>query len=329
MSILITGATSAVGYFIAKRVLEEEKDKEIKILIRSKKPPEHLVEMGLNLVKGDLTDKRSLDDALKDVHTIYNVAGEARENIPSQLYYDVNHIGTKNLLESFVKNRGERFLHVSTVGIYGYKLPSYPINEDYPKKSNHPYHESKWLAEQELFEFSNKHDFFATTVRPPYIVGPRDRQMAPKLFDFLLNDKKIPLIRNGRATLSFVHHEDVANALIKCGKTPTANGEAFNIVGGTITARDLFETIGSICGKEPSFMRINFGVAYTIGLISELIAKITRSKPKLTRRRARQFSRSRQYDISKIKNIANFKPKYTIKEALEDAYNWMKEVKLA
>ena len=329
MSILITGATSAVGYFIAKRVLEEEKDKEVKILIRSKKPPEHLIELGLDFVRGDLREKKSLDIALKDVNTIYNVAGEARENIPSQLYYDINHIGTRNLLKSFVKNKGERFLHVSTVGIYGYKLPSFPIDEDYPKKSDHPYHESKWLAEQELFKFSNQYDFFATAVRPPYIVGPRDRQMVPKLFDFLLNEKKIPLIRNGKAILSFVHHEDVANALIKCGRIPTANGEAFNIVGGTITVRNLFETIGEICEKKPKFMRINYGVAYTLGLVSELIVKISGSTPKLTRRRTNQFSRSRQYDISKIKNIVNFKPKYDVKEALEDAYNWMKEVNLA
>ncbi|MCG3219874.1 MAG: NAD-dependent epimerase/dehydratase family protein, partial [Candidatus Heimdallarchaeota archaeon] len=274
MTILITGATSAVGYFIAKRVVEEENDEKIKILIRSKKPPEHLAKVGLDFVKGDLTNKKSLVKALQGVNTIYNAAGEARENIPAKLYYDVNHIGTRNLLESFVENKGEKFLHVSTVGIYGYKLPSFPITEDYPKKSDHPYHESKWLAEQELFRFSDDYDFFATAVRPPYIVGPRDRQMAPKLFDFLLKDKKIPLIGNGKATLSFVHHEDVADALIKCGKTPAANREAFNIVGGTITARELFESIGDICGKVPNFMRINYGLAYTIGLVSELAAKI-------------------------------------------------------
>jgi nucleoside-diphosphate-sugar epimerase len=328
MSILITGATSAVGYFIAKKVLEEGKNQDIKILIRSKKPPKHLTEMGLDFVKGDLTDKKSLVKSLKGVKTVYNAAGEARENIPPNLYYEVNHIGTKNLLEAFVENKGERFLHVSTVGIYGYKLPSFPIAEDYPKKSDHPYHESKWLAEQELFKSSSNNDFFATAVRPPYIVGPRDRQMAPKLFDFLLKDKKIPLIRNGKARLSFVHHEDVADALMKSGNTPKANGEGFNVVGGSIRAKNLFETIGSICGKEPNFMRIGYGVAYTVGLISELTAKLTKSTPKITRRRANQFSRSRQYDISKIERIAGFKPKYSVKEALEDAYNWMKEVKI-
>ena len=328
MSILITGATSAVGYFIAKKALEKEKSKEIKILIRTKKPPKHLANMGLDFVKGDLNDKKSLVKSLKGVKTVYNAAGEARENISPNLYYDVNHIGTRNLLEAFVENKGERFLHISTVGIYGYKLPSSPITEDYPKKSDHPYHESKWLAEQELFKFSNDHSFFATAVRPPYIVGPRDRQMAPKLFDFLLNDKKIPLIGKGKAILSFIHHEDVADALIKSGNTPKANGEAFNVVGGTITAKELFETIGSICGKVPNFMRISYGIAYTIGLMSELTAKITKSSPKITRRRANQFSRSRQYDISKIVRISGFKPKHDVKEALEDAYNWMKEVKI-
>ncbi|MBY9000547.1 MAG: NAD-dependent epimerase/dehydratase family protein [Candidatus Heimdallarchaeota archaeon] len=328
MTILVTGATSAVGYFIAKEVALENKNANIRILIRSDKPPEHLEKLGFSFVKGDLTDKLSLEDALEDVEVVYHAAGEARENVSADLYYTVNQLGTKNILEAFVKQGGKKFLHVSTVGVFGYQAYKELIKEDYPKKGTHPYHISKWLAEQEVFRQANEHNFFASAVRPPYIVGPRDRQMAPKLFDFLINEKKIPLINGGKALLSFVHHRDVAQALIACSKEEKANGEAFNVAGSAAPVKEIFETVGQICNKEPNFLKIGFRAAYTLGIISEIIAKITKSKPKITRRRVHQFSITRTYDTSKLETVVGFKPKFGLKEMFEDAYSWMKEENL-
>lgn len=328
MTILVTGATSAVGYFIAKEISSSQRNEDIRILIRSDKPPEHLEKMGFSFAKGDLTDKESLETALNGVDVVYHAAGEARENIPLDLYYTVNQLGTKNLLEAFVKNNGKKFLHVSTVGVYGYKSYKEPIKEEYPKHGTHAYHLSKWYAEQEVFKFAKENNFFASAVRPPYIVGPRDRQMAPKLFDFLMNEKKIPLIGGGKALLSFVHHQDVAKALVACGEEEKANGEAFNISGSATSVKEIFETIGQVCNKEPNFMKIGFKTAYLLGIISEIIAKLTKSKPKITRRRVMQFSTSRVYNISKLEKIVGYKPKFGLKDMFEDAFEWMKEVKM-
>lgn len=327
MSILVTGVTSGVGYYAVRQLREKYGKIDIHALFRSKESPKNLDELELDFVKGDLIKKASLVKALKDIKTVFHIAGEAREDVSDDLYHQINHIGTRNLLEAFVKNKCERFIHTSTVGIYGYKLPSYPIKEDYPKKSNNAYHKSKWLGEKEVFKFANEHGFFATAVRPPYIIGPRDRQLGPILFDFLLKEKKVPLINKGKGILSFVHYEDLADAMIGCSEEENANGEAFNVIGDTISARNLFETLGEICNKTPNFLKINYNVAYTLGMVSELVAKITKKKPKLTTRRVNQFSRSRTYDVSKIRDIVGFEPKYNLKAALEDAYEWMKEVK--
>ncbi|MHA1259138.1 MAG: NAD-dependent epimerase/dehydratase family protein [Candidatus Heimdallarchaeaceae archaeon] len=327
MAILVTGATSALGYYLIKLLRKKNEEEEIRALIHSSSP-EHLKEFNLNLIKGDLMDSESLEKALENVDVVYHIAGEARENMPAKLYLDVNHLGTKNLLEAFVKNKGKKFLHVSSVGVYGYKIRKLPIDENFPKKSDHPYHTSKILGENEVFKYAKENGFFASAVRPPYIVGPRDRVMAPKLFEFLLKEKTIPLIKGGKAILSFVHHEDVARALILCGEKEKANGEAFNVVGDTIAVKDLFVTLGEIANKTPKFIKLNYYIAYLLGLVSEIIAKITRKKPKITRRRVNQFSVSRYYVTTKIEKLVGFKPKYTVKELLTDAFNWMKEVNM-
>ena len=328
MTILVTGATSAMGYIIAKRVREQSPKSEIKALSRSGKKAEELEEMGISIVKGDLTDKPSLDKALKGIKTVYNAAGEARDYIPTKLYYNVNVDGTRNILEAFVKNKGEKFLHISTVGIYGYQPKPQPIKETHPKKSDHPYHKTKMIAEELVFQYAKEHNFFASAVRPPYIVGPRDRQVAPKIFDYLLHDRKIPLVGGGNAVVSFVHHDDVAQALVLAGETEQANGEAFHIIGGTCTARKLFEMAGEITGKEPIFQEISFPVAFTVAMMSEMMAKIKRSKPKISRRRVNQFSRTRIYSIDKLKETVGFEPKHDVRKCFQDAYDWMKEEKI-
>ncbi len=329
MAILVTGATSAVGYFIAKKLREEYPKDEIKALIRSDKKYPELEELGINFVKGDLTDKESLVKALEGIDDIYNAAGEARDDIPSRLYYDVNVTGTKNLLEAFIENKGKKFLHISTVGIYGYKIKNQPIKEEHPKKSDHPYHETKWIAEQLVFKYAKEHGFFAAAVRPPYIVGPMDRQVAPRIFNYLLNDRKIPLVGTGKAVISFVHHEDVARALVMCGATEGANGKAFHVIGSTCTAREMFELAGEITGKEPIFQEISFPVAMIAAVFSEIMAKLKRSTPKISRRRVNQFSRTRVYSLEKINQIVGFEPEYSTKDAFQDAFDWMKEQKLA
>ncbi|MFW9852812.1 MAG: NAD-dependent epimerase/dehydratase family protein [Candidatus Thorarchaeota archaeon] len=328
MKILVTGGTSGIGYFTIEELLKKYDGKEIFALYRSEKPHKDLIGFGIEFVKGDLLDQASLDKACKGVDVVYHIAGDARENLPSQMYYDANHIGTKNLLEAFVKNKCKKFIFVSSVGIYGYKLPPYPIKETHPKKGDNAYQTSKWLAEQEVFKYSKKHGFFATALRPNYILGPRDRQLAPNLFEYILKDKKIPLIKGGKATISLVHHKDLARALIMCGDEEKANGEAFNIVGATTTIKEVFEKIGDICGKKPNFMPINYQLAYTVGLLYEVVGKLTRKEPSITRRRVTRFVASRQYDSSKLEEVVGFKPEYDLQKTLEDAYKWLQEAKL-
>ena len=60
MTILVTGATSAVGYFIAKELRKKYPKAEIKALTRSDKEAPELEELGISFVKGDLTNKASL-----------------------------------------------------------------------------------------------------------------------------------------------------------------------------------------------------------------------------------------------------------------------------
>ena len=75
MSILVTGVTSGVGYYTVKQLREKYNKIEIHALYRSEQPPKNLDELDLNFVRGDLTKKTSLEKALKDIKTVFHIAG--------------------------------------------------------------------------------------------------------------------------------------------------------------------------------------------------------------------------------------------------------------
>ena len=256
------------------------------------------------------------------METIYHVAAETQENQPAEIYHKVNVIGTRNLLESFVENEGKKFLHTSAVGVYGYNLPNKAINEDYPKKAVFPYHLSKMKSEQLVFRKASEHGFFVSAIRPPMVLGTRDSQAAQAIFDLLVKGKSIPLINGGTKTrTSFVHVKDVARALIAVGEKDAANGEAFNVTSFATTQKDLFDTASKICGYPPKYLKIRYGLAYSLGLISEVIAKFTgNERPKITRRRVNQVGKSRLYDTSKIRKIVGFDPNYNLETSLVDSF---------
>ncbi|MHA1302644.1 MAG: NAD-dependent epimerase/dehydratase family protein [Candidatus Heimdallarchaeaceae archaeon] len=326
MTILVTGSSGFIGFYVVKELLERKKE-PIRLLIRNKNPPAKLMDFDVEFIRGDLHSQETLKEALTGVTTVYHVAAETRENMPAELYSRTNVEGTKNLLNAFIEVGGERFVQTSAVGVYGYKLPNRPITEDYPKLASFPYHRSKLLSEQAVFEKAREHGFFVTAIRPPMVMGPGDLQVAPSIFKFILEGKTIPLINGGTKTkTSFAHVKDVARALVTCGENEKANGQAFNVVSFATTQKNLFDIAGDIAGIAPKYLKIRYEIAYTLGFFSELFSKIRRGgKPKITRRRVNQVGRSRLYDTSKIQDFLGFEPQYDLRTSLTESFLWMKE----
>ncbi len=90
----------------------------------------------------------------------------------------------------------------------------------------------------------------------------------------------------------------------------------------------MFELAGEISNKKPIFQEISFPLAYVAAIASETMAKIKGTKPKISRRRVKQFSITRVYSIDKLKEIVGFTPKYNVRATFQDAFNWMKEQKI-
>ena len=67
-----------------------------------------------------MTDPGAVARACEAVDVIYYLAAAQHEaNVPDKHSYDVNVQGTRNMLEAAVEAGVHRFVHGSTIGVYG------------------------------------------------------------------------------------------------------------------------------------------------------------------------------------------------------------------
>ncbi|MBC8167184.1 MAG: NAD-dependent epimerase/dehydratase family protein, partial [Bryobacteraceae bacterium] len=151
--VLVTGATGFVGWHVATKLVG--RGHRVRALVRDSG---RMRELDAEPVQGDLRDSASLDRAVSGCSVIYHVAADYRlwaRN--SQELYDINVIGTRNLLQAAQSAGVERIVYTSTVGCIG--VPDRGIGDENQPVSIHDmkgaYKRSKFLAEETALKFAS------------------------------------------------------------------------------------------------------------------------------------------------------------------------------
>ncbi|MCG3259052.1 MAG: NAD-dependent epimerase/dehydratase family protein [Candidatus Heimdallarchaeota archaeon] len=323
MSLFITGITGFLGTNLVKEIRKRYPNKRISALVlpSEKEKCEALNKYDVDFFFGDLDSKESLVGCLDDVESVFHLAAVVGDLSPLPSFYRINHIGTKNLLDEFIRAGSRKFIYMSTAGVYGFNLPDYPIDETYRVDLIPGYRESKYLGEKEVFKYAEEYGFDASSLRPPIIFGPGDNWV-PTVFNLIGNNKKIPLINKGKPVFSYSYVDDVVDSLIKMEEIDQAKGEIFNHTSFVITKRELFETAAKICKTEFNSFNLNYNIAMLIGFFGELQWKLFKKKPLLDKYRVKQMGKTRIVNSEKIDKILGVTSNKTFETALTETYNW-------
>ena len=97
----------------------------------------------------------------------------------------INVDGSRNVIRAAVKAGIIRFIHMSSVSVYG-RIPDIRISEDQPfKKIRDPYGDTKIDAEQQIRKYAEKNRIDLTVLRPTAVYGEGDRKFLPTLVENL------------------------------------------------------------------------------------------------------------------------------------------------
>lgn len=240
MKVLVTGATGKVGSRFVPRLLA--KGYQVRILVRDAAKASALVELGAEVVTGDLNDATTLPPAVKDIDTVIHIAAFFRSFTDNEGIIKTNHAGTVALANASVAAGVKRFVFTSTGNVYG--SDNYrPAKEDDVLNSNDPraYSSSKIAAEKELLSFYENNSLDVRILRLGFVYGDKD----PHIEEIIPVLKKWK--RNRAYRMHMVHHVDVAQALLILLRTDGLNGEIFNLADDApISLYELVDSFGMI-----------------------------------------------------------------------------------
>ena len=309
---LVTGANGHLGNNLVRTLL----NKGINVRASVRDLSNTLPFNGLNaaLVKADITDKKSMVNALEGVHTFYAVGASFKlwAKNPVKEIYDVNMDGTRLCIEVAKEAGVKKIVYVSSIAALDYtQLPTRESNGYNPDRRNW-YYNSKNDGEKLAFELSAKHGIELVSVMPSAMIGQTafpPLSVSYGILKLVLN-KEIPV--DTKITLNWVDVKDVAEGLCQAAQKGRngeryilANEQCMGIQEVTAIAKELYPELKI---KMPA--SVPKGLLYLIAWLMEINGKIKGQAPLLSVTDLSMFSGLQQnFDISKARTELGFNPK--------------------
>ncbi len=334
--ILVTGGTGLVGSHLLYELTR--RGHKVKALLRPGKKPyetrklfkcfsienENLIDQ-VEWVEGDVLDPFSLQQAMQGVDYVYHCAAIISFN-PRELksMLAVNVEGTANVVNACIENGIKKLCHVSSIASLGQAEKGEMIDETAKWKTsriNSGYAISKYGGEREVWR-GIEEGLNAVIVNPSVIIGAGcHRKATNKLFHSIENF--LPYYVTG--INGYVDVRDVANAMIMLMESDI-NGERYVLNSENLSLKEFFTKVADILHKPHPRIALNSSVMNIVAWLDEMRARLTRSKPLLTRENVRASMSKSYYSAEKFRSAFNYSF-LPITDSLTEALHVLDELK--
>ncbi len=316
-TIFMTGATGLVGGHAAQRAVEL--GHRVRALVRPSSDRRALEQLGAEFVIGDLEDRDALEKGVSGADWVLNCAAKVGDWGELAEFRRLNVDALRILLDAAADEGVERFVHVSSLGVYEGR-DHHGTDETTPPAANSldAYTRSKTEAEALVLSYFRERKLPAVIVRPGFIYGEHDRTVLPKL---LLNLRRgsFAYFGSGEQALNCVYVKNLVHALFLAAENPAAVGEVFNITDGVpVSKRRFVSAVAELAGLEPPTRRIPLGLARLLANLVERVAKLRGAKnpPIINKARFKFLGLHLDYSIAKARRVLGYEPPYSFEEAI-------------
>jgi len=254
--ILVVGANG----FLGSKLIRELKKKKLKFFKIDKSL--------IGKEKVDITNYKSLEKFfnLKKIKVIINCACEPATSKSKKNIFLTNVIGNKNLINLSEKKNIKKYIFFSTSAIWVKDYKNY-VTEKTKTSPVESYGESKVKAEKDII-YSKLKSW--TIFRIPMIVSYKRLGILSILFDFIINNKKIPIINNGKNLVQFIHIDDLSRFVIK--SLEINEKQVYNLASNeAVTLKKLFlNLIKSINSKSKLISFRDYGLTYILSILNKI-----------------------------------------------------------
>ncbi|MBI2059785.1 MAG: NAD(P)-dependent oxidoreductase [Nitrospirae bacterium] len=342
MKALVTGASGFMGTHMVE-ILRENKfevratdlpsalEKDDRVRGRF---PSVIRKAGVEVVGADLTRKDTLKGLTGGIDVVFHIAAIFDYTAPYEALHRVNVEGTRNLLDTLLENGSvKRFMNWGAGGSYDLKsLSGKPIKEDDPKVPSNNYLKTKWMQEELVHSYYEKHKLACTSIRPTTVYGPRAVYGGGMFLMQPAKMKRVQIPRNFTFRIPFIHVRDVCRSAFFLSQRPEAVNQAYNTTDpNPMPTLEYFRHVAEVMGHKFSALPpIPVGVVKTLGILAANITgffakHVTHTRPPIERDPLEYLGLDVVYDIRKLQALG-FQFEYPdAHQGIRDTLLWYKE----
>jgi nucleoside-diphosphate-sugar epimerase len=313
--VFITGASGFIGRALADRYVADGHEVRGCDLV---------ADPARQVVAGDVAEAGPWQDHAAGcqvfIHTAATVSLrlEGREQI-----WRSNVLGTANALAASERAGVQRFVHFSSVTVFGLEFPD-GVDERYPVHNTYiPYPDSKIASEQVVLQAHTEGRVRCTIVRPGDVYGPRSRVWAVVPAE-LIKARRFTLPGGGRGIHSPVYIDNLVDGVVLAAASDDAAGEIFTLSDGVgVPYREFFQPYAKLVGRP--LITLPTSVALASAAVIQRVARLAPGDNEINPRAARYLLRTGTYSNAKARQVLGWEPRVGVPEGLERTMDWLGE----
>jgi len=277
MKVFVTGGTGFIGKNTVTRLVES--GHQCVCLIRNPLKQAVLNDLSVQFATGDVTNKQSLIEGMSGCDALINLANlYSFWEADTSLYKKINVDGTRNVMEAALQAKIQKVVHVSSIVTWG-RSPDVPFNEDSPV-GEHPteYARTKYAGDKVAWELFKNEGLPLVMIYPGAVLGAGDTKATGNQINLLIN-RRMPIRGLESTVFTFVHVDDVAEAIVHALDKEENIGEKYIIGNEQCTFGKINHWVSEIAGVPLPFLSIpNFMVKWNAFFLTAL-ANLTKRPP--------------------------------------------------
>jgi len=304
---LVTGGSGFLGDRIARRLAQRGEDVTVLDIWEDPSRPAQI-----GFVKCDILDRDGVARALKGVDVVHHNVALVPLTKAGKRFWDVNVVGSQIAAEEATKAGVKAFIHMSSSAIFN--TLKMPVTNQTPPAPGEIYGRAKLAGERSVREICGRADIPLSIIRPRTILAPGRFGIFEILFKWIVENRKVYVIGDGRTLFQLIHADDLMDAyMLTLDKGKPGDYNVGTDRYGTL--REVLEDAIRFAGSSSKVVGLPQSTVSLLALLDRMGMSPLAPWHYLT------YGKAFYFDISPLTELG-WRPKYSNDEMMRESFAW-------
>lgn len=277
------------------------------------------------IVAADISEPEVWTSAFEGAEVVVHAAAVVSDNTTRDIAWRSNVRGTRNVLDAAIAAGVKRFVHLSSVRVFGDTDFPDGVDETYPvRPDGTPFTDSKIAAEQVVLQAQAAGEIECVILRPGDVYGPGARQWTVLAVDAIRSNRFV-LPARGQGIFSPLYVDNLLDAIELACTSEDAAGQVLTITDGVgVPCAEFFGHYSRMLGKGAP-RTVPTLAAVGLAALPEVAARISATNPEATRATMRYLARPGTYSIARARATLGYEPAIDLDSGMRETETWLRE----